>query len=435
MLIDHFPSAPSYRPPGAGHMDLVSFYVADMYNSSHCLLGFLLLPFSHLVLVHGVLLVALLLIVWLLCCPRRCERKSRKEHARLKRPKTELLPPFPNGWIPILESSELRVQQIEPIDVLGEHLVAFRTADGKAHVTDAYCPHLGANLGVKGRVVGNCVECPFHGWRYDATDGACVHVPYSDAVPSFVRLRTWQTTESMGLIFVWYHAEGTPPSWELPDIPEITSGEFVQRDRACHIARCQVQDVAENGADVGHFNYLHRPSGVLSPNIYASHLDTNSWWSKLTYHRWQTSWSSKEHLAFVKMHMQISLLGYWPKWLHTETDALQAGPALFILTERSRFGKCVVIHSLTPMASLKVKIVHRIYAPRQMLKLVWLNHFSMTVAMLERDVAIWNDKIFLKNPALVKEDRPIAEYRKWFSQFYSENSQSVEDVREKTLDW
>ncbi len=56
----------------------------------------------------------------------------------------------------------------------------FRGQDGKAYVVDAYCPHLGANLAVGGRVVGGCIECPFHGWQFRGADGKCVKIPYAD---------------------------------------------------------------------------------------------------------------------------------------------------------------------------------------------------------------------------------------------------------------
>ena len=56
----------------------------------------------------------------------------------------------------------------------------FRGEDGKAYVLDAYCPHLGANLAVGGQVVGNCIECPFHGWRFNGNDGKCVKIPYAE---------------------------------------------------------------------------------------------------------------------------------------------------------------------------------------------------------------------------------------------------------------
>ena len=41
---------------------------------------------------------------------------------------------------------------------------------------------------------------------------------------------------------------------------------------------------------------------------------------------------------------------------------------------------------------------------------------------VDRDVMIWNNKTFKAKPMLVKEDSLIAKYRRWFAQFYSENS-------------
>lgn len=61
----------------------------------------------------------------------------------------------------------------------GENLVVFRTEEGSACILNAYCPHLGAHLGVGSRVVGDCVECPFHGWQFRGNDGQCTAIPYS----------------------------------------------------------------------------------------------------------------------------------------------------------------------------------------------------------------------------------------------------------------
>lgn len=58
-------------------------------------------------------------------------------------------------------------------------MVVFRTEKGVPHVFDAYCPHLGANLGVGGIVRGDCIECPFHQWSFRGSDGECINVPYS----------------------------------------------------------------------------------------------------------------------------------------------------------------------------------------------------------------------------------------------------------------
>ena len=45
----------------------------------------------------------------------------------------------------------------------------WRGADGRARMLDAYCRHLGANMAFGGRVHGDYLECPFHSWRYDGS--------------------------------------------------------------------------------------------------------------------------------------------------------------------------------------------------------------------------------------------------------------------------
>lgn len=92
----------------------------------------------------------------------------------------ELPPPYPNGWYSILESSSLKPGKATSVSCLGETFAVYRTAEGKVNVLDAYCPHLGANLGVGGRVEGDNIVCPFHQWSFRGTDGQCTNVPYSN---------------------------------------------------------------------------------------------------------------------------------------------------------------------------------------------------------------------------------------------------------------
>lgn len=361
-------------------------------------------------------------------------RNDSGQTPRRKRPTKSMPPVYPNGWIPVLESCELGPGQVKPLDVMGEQLVAFRTADSKVGVADAYCPHLGAHLGVRGRVVGNCIECPFHGWRFDATDGLCRHVPYSDSVPRFVRLKIWRSKELLGLIFIWYHADGEEPSWDVPDVPEITSGHWLPRGRTCHLVHCHIQDIAENGADLGHFNYVHAPSAALSGENYA-HYAKSTWWGKFSQHRWQATWTPKRYDAVMEIRSQVSFLGLWPKLLTLDGVVQQIGPALVYIRLKSKFGSGVFIQSLTPVGPLEVKVVHRLFADARMSRIFSWALLRGTREMFERDVAIWNHKVYHKYPALVKEDRTIATYRRWYSQFYSKSSPTIADVRERTLEW
>ena len=85
------------------------------------------------------------------------------------------LPDYLNAWMPILQSRDLKCNEVKPIIAFGYDLVAFRGKSGVVYVLDGICPHLGANLGVGGEVVnecGNeCIKCPFHSWTFRGRDG------------------------------------------------------------------------------------------------------------------------------------------------------------------------------------------------------------------------------------------------------------------------
>ncbi|HXK25999.1 MAG TPA: Rieske (2Fe-2S) protein, partial [Myxococcota bacterium] len=85
-------------------------------------------------------------------------------------------PATPDGWYGLCLASELAPGEVKPLRYFGRELVAFRGRDGPARVFDAHCPHLGAHLGVGGKVEGDGIRCPFHGWRFDGS-GCLVEVP------------------------------------------------------------------------------------------------------------------------------------------------------------------------------------------------------------------------------------------------------------------
>ena len=88
---------------------------------------------------------------------------------------------YPNTWYIIMDSNELPVNSVKPLQLCGHQLVAFRGPSGAVHVLSAYCPHFGANIGIGGQVVlesnDDCIQCPFHDWRFSGMDGQCKHIP------------------------------------------------------------------------------------------------------------------------------------------------------------------------------------------------------------------------------------------------------------------
>ena len=115
--------------------------------------------------------------------------------------------PMPHGWFSITESEAIPIGEAVTLRAFGQDLVTYRGDDDRVRVVDPYCPHLGAHLGVGGRVIGRHLRCPFHHWAFDGDTGACVDIPYAEKIPPAARLRAWRVEERHGLVFVWHHPD------------------------------------------------------------------------------------------------------------------------------------------------------------------------------------------------------------------------------------
>ena len=82
-------------------------------------------------------------------------------------------------WHPVAYAHELK-DAPAAATLLGEAVVVWRTRDGRAHAMRDLCIHRGTALSL-GWVADDCLVCPYHAWRYDAS-GACVRIPQSAAV-------------------------------------------------------------------------------------------------------------------------------------------------------------------------------------------------------------------------------------------------------------
>ena len=172
------------------------------------------------------------------------EKRPLKDVAneyRKRRKRGEVPPVYPNGWFHVLASNELAMGEVKYVSILGEDLVVFRGTDGIAYIVNAYCPHLGANLGIGGQVVGDCLQCPFHGWKFRGSDGKCTDIPYSENIPNFTQTKAWNCWETNHTIYIWYHAEGSEPSWYPDEIEEIQNGTWTYRGFTQHTINAHIE--------------------------------------------------------------------------------------------------------------------------------------------------------------------------------------------------
>ncbi|MBL1178138.1 Rieske 2Fe-2S domain-containing protein [Pantanalinema sp. GBBB05] len=158
---------------------------------------------------------------------------------------------FIQGWYWALPSQALKLGKVKAVTLLGRNLAIFRGKGGQVVAIDAYCPHMGAHL-AEGKVEGDGIRCFFHNWKYDAM-GACVDVP-SLGQPLNVSIKTWQTAEHYGLIWVWV---GAAPARSLPFVPEL---EHLAYDYALgnhFVKNCHPNVLLINAIDAHHFNTVH----------------------------------------------------------------------------------------------------------------------------------------------------------------------------------
>jgi nitrite reductase (NADH) small subunit len=78
-------------------------------------------------------------------------------------------------FVRVTGTTDVKSGQGIVVEVNGKTLAVFNV-DGAFHAIDNTCIHRGGPLG-EGDLEGSVVTCPWHGWQYDVTTGACVANP------------------------------------------------------------------------------------------------------------------------------------------------------------------------------------------------------------------------------------------------------------------
>jgi nitrite reductase/ring-hydroxylating ferredoxin subunit len=161
------------------------------------------------------------------------------------------LPLYPASWYLFGASRALDEGPVAKT-MFGRELVTFRTQAGRVAVMDARCSHAGASL-ANGRVAGESIQCPFHGWRY-GTDGQCVAIPAGCAIPDFARQRSYAAEERHGFVFVF---NGPVASFPLPWFDDLEPDDAVASRPFAFSAPTPWPSVTGHAFDLQHFLHVH----------------------------------------------------------------------------------------------------------------------------------------------------------------------------------
>ena len=328
---------------------------------------------------------------------------------------------YARGWHVVLFSQELQVGEVKKLHYFDQDFVAYRGESGRVAILDAHCPHLGANLASgEGRVLGDNIACPFHGWTFDPA-GRCVDIPYARSIPEKAvnALKGWPVTEKNGFIALWYDALESEPESYLPDIPEWGPngwGDWVfYRSRI----RAKPCDIIENIVDIAHFPHVH--GGFVQ-----------SWENRFDKR-------SVTQLSTVKRDPKANMIIPPGVVFDVEAarneagedadawgDATYHGPSImYYYTEskspevsfRSWWVNCHIPVNSTEVDLCSAVMVSSLDDKPLAQEFAQL-YPQMAHVAFGQDVEVWKDKVYREDPNLCDGDGPINKLRRWYEQFY-----------------
>ena len=89
-------------------------------------------------------------------------------------------------FVKVASTDEVGPGSCKTFDVSGSRIALFNVA-GNFYAMDDTCAHRGGPLG-EGTLDGAIVTCPWHGWQYDVSSGACQTNPRVQMVCHEVRV-------------------------------------------------------------------------------------------------------------------------------------------------------------------------------------------------------------------------------------------------------
>ncbi|WP_437638155.1 Rieske 2Fe-2S domain-containing protein [Sorangium sp. So ce854] len=300
------------------------------------------------------------------------------------------LPPFPKGWFQVASSEELSTGGPLPLRCFGRDLVLFRTVDGEARVLDAHCPHLGAHLGIGGRVEQGGVRCPFHGWVISG-DGACVHIPYADTIPPRARVRAWDTRELDGMILVHHATGGEAPAFEIPLLAEARSAAWSRATSKRWRIRTHVQETLENIVDPAHFVTVH---SMPEPP--------------------RTEVEIEGHI--IRSRSAVKQRG--PGGRVVDGTITWEGHGMGYGTIRfTGIVELLFVNTVTPVDDELVDVRVAFWLRNGGAERLGQALAAEVCRQIEEDIPIWENKIYRPQPVLCAGEKSIMTLRKWSSQF------------------
>lgn len=171
--------------------------------------------------------------------------------------------PLKHHWYPILTSTTLKQNKIQPIQVDSKHYVLYKnTENNEIYMHTRWCPHRGADLqyGVL-KSCNNSISCPYHGWEFDNHTGCVRYIPSNSLCFPYddnnINIGTYFIHDDSCLIWLYYGDEQSCPIDGPPDLLTYIDDDKTIGSKVIHT---NWLNVIENAIDPSHPNFVHDKS-------------------------------------------------------------------------------------------------------------------------------------------------------------------------------
>jgi len=323
------------------------------------------------------------------------------------------LPPYPKSWYVVALSTDIKPGTITELQFCGQQTVLYRTQSGRAVLAEAFCPHMGAHLAHGGKIDGESIQCPFHGFCFDP-DGKCVKTGYGTKPPPQAKLKTWPINEVNGVIMAWHDEAGTAPDWNVPtlDWEGWTETKFADWRLPSH-----PQEIAENSADIGHFRHVH---GYDDVKVFE---EARTEGPVLFGKYGMSRIASFVGVGGSRVHAEFNFYEYGLGMAYVEAFVPKYGlHSRHFVYPMPIDGKDVQLRIAVSVKEAfdpgKINPLLRIVPKKVLLYFILGGYYREYKRDVSDDFKVWSNKVYIHPPALAQGDGPVVLYRKWAAQFY-----------------
>lgn len=309
------------------------------------------------------------------------------------------------GWYIASPSQALSQGKAKSVEVCGQKIVIFRGEDDKVRALDAYCPHLGTDLGI-GKVEGNLIRCAFHHWAFDET-GFCQDIPCQSEIPSQAKLGAYATEEKYG--FIWIYPDAKAPAGVV-EFDELKGKEIVSQADTAFARNCHHHICMMNGIDAQHLKTIHHLDIKMELSLNQNELGT------------QIDFTMRGEFPKTTLRERLgeNFLGSSYEYSMRYADGCIG--LLTMMKNVRLFPPLYMIYAYTPITTGKT-LIQPIYVTekRQGIMGYWLSQFLLICTrlayyMLRGEDGKIYDNIRFNPQGIISIDAPLVQYMQYVNQ-------------------